>query len=239
MRPPVPKDIRRYDTAPAGPSSTAFRWIAQRLVLRPLVWSLTDVTVTGRAHLRTLTGPFVLVANHSSHLDTPLLLGSLPARLGTTVGVGAAADYFFDARWRAVLTGMVFNAFPVARNGAGRRGLAAALLEAGQPILVFPEATRSRDGEMRSFTAGAAALCIRRGVPCLPVGLAGTYDAMPRGIRWPRRGRPSVRVSFGAPMLAGEDESAEAFAARMETEVVRLRAGAWSVPSRRAHRRAS
>jgi len=133
MRERRPKDIRQYDTAPAGPSSRALRWFSQRMVLKPLVWSLTSVKVTGQSNLADLHGPFVLVANHSSHLDTPLLLGSLPGRLGTTVGVGAAADYFFDARWRAILTGTVFNAFPVARNGRGGGVPASRPLAARQP----------------------------------------------------------------------------------------------------------
>lgn len=223
MRERRPKDIRQYDTAPAGPSSRALRWFSQRMVLKPLVWSLTSVTVTGESHLAALNGPFVLVANHSSHLDTPLLLGSLPGRLGTTVGVGAAADYFFDARWRAILTGTVFNAFPVARNGSGRRGLAASLLKTGQPVMVFPEGTRSRDGEMHEFTAGAAALCIKQGVACLPVGLRGAYAAMPRGRNWPVRGRPRVQVSFGAPMYPAPDETAGQFTARIAASVAALR----------------
>jgi len=235
MRERRPKDIRQYDTAPAGPSSRALRWFSQRMVLKPLVWSLTSVEVTGLSNVAALNGPFVLVANHSSHLDTPLLLGSLPGRLGTTVGVGAAADYFFDARWRAVLTGTVFNAFPVARHGSGRRGLAASLLEKGQPVMVFPEGTRSRDGAMHEFTDGAAALCIKQGVPCLPVGLLGAYAAMPRGRNWPVPGRPRVRVNFGAPMSPNPDETAHQFTIRIAAAVAELReAGPASATGRRA-----
>ncbi len=235
MRERRPKNIKQYDTAPAGPSSRALRWFSQRMILKPLVWSLTSVTVTGRSNIADLHGPFVLVANHSSHLDTPVLLGSMPGRLGTTVGVGAAADYFFDARWRAVITGTVFNAFPVARNGSGRRGLAASLLEQGQPVMVFPEGTRSRDGEMHEFTPGAAALCISRGVPCVPVGLRGTYAAMPRGRNWPVRGRPRVQVSYGMPMYPRADETAGQFTTRIAAAVAELRdAGPAVSPGRSA-----
>lgn len=236
MRERRPKDIKQYDTAPAGKSSRALRWFSQRMVLKPLVWSLTSVTITGKSHVADLKGPFVLVANHSSHLDTPLLLGSLPGRLSITVGVGAAADYFFDARWRAIITGMVFNAFPVARKGGGRRGLAAKLLESGQPVMVFPEGTRSRDGEMHEFTPGAAALCINRNVPCLPVGLHGTFAAMPRGRNWPVPGRPKVRVSFGAPLRPAAEETAVEFTARIAAIVAELRGGAG--PSASSHSQA-
>ena len=76
--------------------------------------------VEGTEYLDGVRGPVVFVANHSSHLDTPLILGSLPERFADRVAVGAAADYFFDARWRAALTALFFNAFPVERYGSRR-----------------------------------------------------------------------------------------------------------------------
>lgn len=197
------------------------RFVAQRMLLKPLVWSLTSVEVTGLEHVRDLDGAFVVVANHSSHLDAPLVLCSLPWRLGIKTAVGAAADYFFDARWRSVVTGIVFNAFPVDRQGGrGRAGVAAELLDDGIPLLVFPEGTRSPDGQMHRFKPGAAALAVSRGVPILPMGLRGAYTAMPRGKNWPARGRPTVHVAFGAPLLPQPGESALALTGRL-SEVVR------------------
>jgi len=101
--------------------------------------------------------------------------------------------------------------------------------------MLFPEGTRSRDGEMHEFTAGAAALCIKQGVPCLPVGLRGAYAAMPRGRNWPVRGRPCVQVSFGAPMCPRPDETAGQFTARIAETVADLREGG---PASAADRRA-
>lgn len=198
------------------------RYVAQRLLLKPLVWTVTSVEVTGQEHLRELDGPFVVAANHSSHLDAPLVLCALPWRLGIRTAVGAAADYFFDARWRAVITGIVFNAFPVDRQGGrGRAGVAAELLDEGIPLLVFPEGTRSKDGRMHRFKPGAAALAVSRGVPIVPMGLRGAYEAMPRGRNWPVRGRPSVHVAFGAPLHPQPGESALALTTRL-SEAVRV-----------------
>ena len=130
-----------------------------------------------------------MVSNHSSHLDAPLLIGALPRQLARYVAAGAAADYFFDVWWRKGLTALFFNAFPVDRTGLrGKRGMATSLLDDGVPLLLFPEGTRSRTGEMGNFKPGAAALCISRDVPCLPVALVGASDAMPRGASWPRQG---------------------------------------------------
>ncbi|MEJ5946221.1 lysophospholipid acyltransferase family protein [Pseudokineococcus basanitobsidens] len=199
------------------------RFVLQRLVLRPLVRSQVSVDVEGAEHVRDLPRPYVVVANHSSHLDAPLVLGALPLRVSQKLAVAAAADYFFDARWRATLTGLVFNAFPVDRDGTrGNRGLAAQLLDEGTPLLLFPEGTRSKDGTMAPFKVGAAALAVTRGVPVVPVGLVGAHDAMPRGRSWPLPGRPPVKVVVGEPLHPHEGETPRAFTQRIALAVERL-----------------
>lgn len=194
--------------------------MAQRLLLKPLVWRLATVSVLGREKLSGVSGPFVVVSNHSSHLDAPLIIGSLPRKLARYVAAGAAADYFYDVWWRKGLTSLFFNAFPVDRTGLrGRRGLATSLLDDGVPLLLFPEGTRSRTGEMGSFKPGAAALCISRDVPCLPLAIVGATEAMPRGKSWPDPGRPPVHVVYGEPMRPEDGESATQFSERIEKEV--------------------
>jgi 1-acyl-sn-glycerol-3-phosphate acyltransferase len=192
-----PDEPREFPTgwARTTPARIARRSL-QRGVLTPLTWSQTRPEVTGREHLDDLKGPIVLVANHASHLDTPLILGSLPAPIAQRIAVGAAADYFFDARWRAAATALVFNAFPVERYRSRRlRSLAPRLLANGWSLLLFPEGTRSEDGWMSPLRMGAAQLCVTQGVAAVPVVLRGTYAAMPRGRNWPVPGRPRVVVS--------------------------------------------
>jgi 1-acyl-sn-glycerol-3-phosphate acyltransferase len=194
--------------------------VAQRLMLKPLVWRLATVTVLGREQLKDVDGPFVVVSNHSSHLDAPLIIGALPRKLARYVAAGAAADYFFDVWWRKGLTALFFNAFPVDRTGLrGRKGLAISLLDDGVPLLLFPEGTRSRTGEMGAFKPGAAALCISRDVPCLPVAIVGASRAMPRGRNWPERGRPPIAVTFGEPMHPDDGETVAHFSDRIAKEV--------------------
>jgi 1-acyl-sn-glycerol-3-phosphate acyltransferase len=207
---------RRY----TSPIHASARFVAQRGVLKPLIWRLATVTVLGREQLKDLNGPFVMVSNHSSHLDAPLLIGALPRRLARYVAAGAAADYFFDVWWRKGLTALFFNAFPVDRTGLrGKRGMATSLLDDGVPLLLFPEGTRSRTGDMGNFKPGAAALCISRDVPCVPVALVGASDAMPRGASWPVKGRPPVYVVFGEPMRPEDGEKAAVFSDRIAKEV--------------------
>jgi 1-acyl-sn-glycerol-3-phosphate acyltransferase len=203
-----------------SPVHAGARFVAQRLILKPTIWRLTTVTVLGRENLESVSGPFVVVSNHTSHLDAPLIISALPARLARYVAAGAAADYFFDVWWRKGLTALFFNAFPVDRTGLrGRKGLATSLLDDGVPLLLFPEGTRSRSGEMGSFKPGAAALCISRDVPCLPVAIVGASEAMPHGKSWPDRGRPPVHVTFGEPLRPEEGEKVAQFSERIAKEV--------------------
>jgi len=196
------------------------RFVAQRLLMKPVIWSLADVTVLGRENLAGLTGPFVVVSNHASHLDAPLILGALPHQLSRYLAANAAADYFFEVKWRKPLTALFFNAFPVDRTGLrGRSSVATTLLDQGVPLLIFPEGGRSRTGEIGTFKPGAAALCKSRDVPCLPVAIVGASDAMPYGANWPERGRPPVWVTFGEPLKAEDDESTIDFSDRIAKEV--------------------
>ena len=196
------------------------RFVAQRGILKPFIWRKATVTVNGLDRLKDVTGPFVAVSNHTSHMDAPLILGALPRKLARYVAAGAAADYFFDVWWRKGLTSLFFNAFPVDRTGLrGRKGLATSLLDDGVPLLLFPEGTRSRTGEMGNFKPGAAALCISRDVPCLPVAIVGASEAMPYGKSWPDRGRPPIWVTFGEPLHAEDGETVAQFSERIAKEV--------------------
>lgn len=206
-------------------SAAAVRYVAQRGLLKSIVWTNTRVKVVGRERLRDLDGAFIVVANHSSHLDTPLIQGALPARLSTHLASGAAADYFFDVKWRRIVTGIFFNTFPVDRGTTRRRpGMSKQLLQRGVPLLIYPEGSRTKTGEMGPFKPGAAALSISCSVPIVPIALVGAYEAMPRGRNWPAPGRKPVTVVFGDPMRATPGETAEQFSARVQRTIADMKA---------------
>lgn len=189
---------REFPTAWARtPAARAVRDTIQRAGLKPLVWSQVRPRVHGLDHLAGIAGPVLFVSNHASHLDAPLILCSLPPAWRSRTAVGAASDYFFDARWRAFGTALVFSTFPVDRSGTGGPGTAGRLLDEGWNLVLFPEGTRSSDGWVQRFKHGAARLAMAHGVPIVPLAIRGSFAAMPKGRSWPRPGRPAVSVRFG------------------------------------------
>ncbi|WP_329530294.1 1-acyl-sn-glycerol-3-phosphate acyltransferase [Streptomyces sp. NBC_01450] len=128
-------------------------------MLKPYVWACARPRVEGREDLGSLSGPAVFVANHASHLDTPLILGALPRPLASRLAVGAAADYFFTSAVAGMSTALLINAFPVQRSGArrGGRSVAMSLLDEGWNVLLYPEGTRSVDGSLGQRVSELAA----------------------------------------------------------------------------------
>ena len=203
-----------------GQSRRRARTIAQTIFFRGLVDRAVRRRVVRAPGAEQLSGGCVVVCNHSSHLDAPMIMSSLPPNLRHEVATGVAADYFFTAWHKRLFTQLVFNAFPVDRKGSGaNRGLTKKLIAAGIPVLIFPEGTRSKDGRMRDFKMGAAALSQSLEVPVLPVALIGAHEAMPKGSSWPRWGRPPVVVALGEPLRHRPNESVPSFNERIQATV--------------------
>jgi 1-acyl-sn-glycerol-3-phosphate acyltransferase len=180
-------------------------------VLGPLMDLYTRRRVNGREHLHALGGPAVFVANHNSHMDTPVILRALPGRWRRRTAVVAAADYFYDKRHKAVAASLVFGTVPLDRSGgagvgAGQTAHLDKIVSDGGSLLVFAEGTRSRDGRVGRLRSGAALLAAQHDLPLVPVYVEGTRSAMPRGHHWMvfKEGRPGRRhpleVRFGAPI---------------------------------------
>lgn len=216
----------RYTSRPRSGA----RFIAQRVLMKPVVWSAVKVTVIGRDNLKDLATPYVAIANHSSHLDAPMVMCGLPWRLARHLSTGVAADYFFDVWWRRGLTKLFFNAFAIERQsddgprGKGRGSSARGLMQRGVSLLVFPEATRGKlaGRTVRSFNPGAAAIASTADAPLLPIALIGTGMAHGKGSSWPGPGRLPVGIAFGEPMRAMPGESATAFMERARRTIVKL-----------------
>ncbi|MBZ5740254.1 lysophospholipid acyltransferase family protein [Nocardioides mangrovi] len=200
----------------------AAREVAQKAGLEPLFRSQVRTRVEGLDVLARIDGPVIFVANHASHLDTPLILLSLPDEWRRRTAVAAAADYFFDTWWRAVGSSLLFNTFPIDRRGGTMAATPGEVLADGWSLVIYPEGTRSTDGWMGKFRMGAAYLAKEYGVPVVPVAHRGTFAAMPRGQGWPSPGRRQLTIRFGEPLVAGPEESVRDFAPRIKSAVAAL-----------------
>jgi 1-acyl-sn-glycerol-3-phosphate acyltransferase len=198
------------------------REIVQMAGVKPLLRSEVALEVAGVDQLRAFDRPALIVANHASHLDTAVLLSTLPTARRRRTAVAAAADYFFGTVWRAAGSAIAFNTFPIERHGGSESPLPGQLLADGWSIIVYPEGTRSPDGFPRRFRMGAAWLAVTHSVPVIPVGIRGTYAAMPRGRVWPRPGRTRVAVRYGAPIFPQTGETPRELAPRIATAVREL-----------------
>ncbi|MEY2435099.1 MAG: 1-acyl-sn-glycerol-3-phosphate acyltransferase [Acidimicrobiaceae bacterium] len=189
-----------------------------------------------------LAQPVIFAANHHSHVDTPLLLSSVPEPWRHKMFVGAAADYFFKTRVTSTASALALNAIPIERTRVSRRSAddAAELIDDGWSMLIFPEGGRSPDGWGQPFRGGAAYLALRCHVPVVPVHLEGTGRIMRKGSK--RLSRSATRITFGRPLWPDEGEDSRRFAARIERAVAALADEAstdWYTARLRAHRAAT
>ncbi len=188
----------------------------QSFILNPTMDYYTRRRTTGREKLTALKGPVILVANHASHIDTPVILAALPRRLRKRTAVAAAADYFYRNRLVAALVSLLFNTVPIERKGGA--GIAKdgshldTLLDQGWSLLLYPEGTRSRSGGTGRVKRGAAVLAAAHKLSIVPIRVTGTAQAMPPGRLWPKRlhgavipKRHRIEVSFGEPIAPTED----------------------------------
>lgn len=176
--------------------------------------------IQGREHLPT-EAPFVLVANHNSHLDTFALQAAVRPRLRAQIYPIAAGDHFFRGWRSSVFSAVVMNALPMWRGKAVRHALAEMrekLMSTGAIFILYPEGTRSRSGELGQFKAGIGMLVADTAIPVVPAWIEGAGEAWPHNRRLPRPGKMSIR--FGPPLSfadtpnrrAGWDEISAALA---------------------------
>jgi 1-acyl-sn-glycerol-3-phosphate acyltransferase len=160
-------------------------------------------------------GGALVVSNHQSHLDPPL------------VGIGCPRQMYYMARdtlFRFAPFGWFIRsigAFPIDREKGGLSGIKEALkkLKHGEMVVMFPEGTRTHDGEIAPFRPGFTTLAVRSKAAILPVAIEGAYEAYPRWRKFPGRGR--IRVHYGKPILPSEyaDYDEQALLAEVERRV--------------------
>lgn len=142
---------------------------------------------------------YIIAANHTSHLDAPAVIAALEVHLDWVYSL-AAQDYFFNNSVKSWLCHNWLNMIPFKRRGKFLDCLPACQEVIGQkkPILFFPEGTRSTNGRLQPLKLGIGILAIKLNVPIVPTYIQGTFQALPKGKRFPKK--CSLEVTFGSPL---------------------------------------
>jgi long-chain acyl-CoA synthetase len=164
------------------------------LAQRALYERLLRTKYEGRSNIPYHTN-FIVAANHASHLDMGLVKMALDDA-GEGLVALAAADYFFDTKYKRAYMENFTNLVPMERSGSLRQSLrhARAYLDRGYNALIFPEGTRSMSGIMADFKPVIGYLALAARVGILPMYLEGTYDAFPKGSRVLKSRDVSARI---------------------------------------------
>ncbi len=143
-------------------------------------------------------GGVLVVSNHQSHFDPPLVGLASHRRMNYL----ARSSLFGFPPFRWLINSL--DAIPIEREGIGLGGIKESLrrLKRGEIVVMFPEGTRTPDGEIGPFHAGFTTLAVRSGAHILPVAIEGAHDAWPKRSRFPRRG--TIHVHYGAPLAPAE-----------------------------------
>ena len=174
------------------------------LIIRGLLQIYNHFEISGHQNLRT-NRSLVIVANHCSHIDTLCLLAALPLRKLHRAFPAAASDYFFQSVPRLWAAAILVNALPFARQARVRQSLSLCrelLANPGTILIIFPEGTRSTTGEVGEFKSGIGALVAGRDVTVVPCFIDGSFQAWPKGKRFPRPRK--VRLVVGTPRNYGD-----------------------------------
>jgi long-chain acyl-CoA synthetase len=200
-------------------------------IIRAILQVATSIKASGIENFQNAQGPFVFVANHSSHLDSVSIAATLPHEIQAQTFAVAAKDYFFDRAWKAFLFRLLINAIPFDRKKRVDEGMRKCreILDGGGSLVIFPEGTRSPDGKLQSFKSGVGPLlCGNKRVRAVPVYIKGAYELMPKGAKKLRSGK--LELLYGKPISFAElDQSPENFirvAKELEAQVAKLSAQA-------------
>jgi 1-acyl-sn-glycerol-3-phosphate acyltransferase len=200
-----------------GPADSAVNLVWSTAV-RAYLKTYHRLRIEGRDNIPA-DGPYVIVANHASHLDTLVLASAVPWRHRRRVFAVAAGDTFFASPLAGMLSAFLINALPVWRHRVGAHAMQDLRDRLGYDrcrYIVFPEGTRTRTGAIGRFKPGIGMLVAGTPVPVVPCRLTGTFAAFSHQHRVPRPRR--VSLSIGEPLRfdhvanhrAGWDEVAAA-----------------------------
>jgi len=199
------------------------RLLADFILHRPLFSLAVSLETEGAEKLAGLAGPVIFIANHTSYLDQPTIMFAMPPAIRYRCATAAWAEFFFvnfnnllQRVWKLCAfeyCSLFMGVFPLPQSSGFRGALhhMGRLVDRGVSLLVFPEGARTADGTLLPFQGGLAVMVRELEIPVVPVAINGLERVLPRGARWPKRGR--VVVSFGEPLDLSRRSTAEILSA--------------------------
>lgn len=200
--------------------------------------NVLDTTIEGESNVPQHVN-FIVAPNHASHIDTGLVKKALGKDVAEQTVAVAAADYWFDTKYKRAYMNNFTTLVPIERTGSLRQSLrhVTRILHEGYNALIFPEGTRSTTGDIAEFKPVIGYLALNQKIGILPIYLWGTFEAYPKGMTIPRR--KSIGAKVGAKigrflsyeelrdMTAGvpNTEAYRLIAARVQHEVENMRDG--------------
>ncbi|MFM7007165.1 MAG: lysophospholipid acyltransferase family protein [Flavobacteriales bacterium] len=159
-------------------------------IVLPLPLKMVGVRVRNKKNLNEVQ-PIIIVANHNSHLDTMALLSSLPSSALALTHPVATAAYFGKKKCLAFLSNLLVNTVLIQKhdNQGGSKALEVLdqTIKAGHSLILFPEGTRGKPGQLEEFRTGVGVLLLQNpDVKYLPVWIEGTGNILPKGALWLR-----------------------------------------------------
>ena len=197
------------------PDKIAYHTVRTSVTVFCRVWC--RMSIEGRENFPA-SGPFILAPTHRSIIDTPVASGVYRKRMRFM----GADKWWSNRHFGKFLTAL--GGFPVSRGSADREALrrCIAVIEGGEPLVLFPEGERKSGPVVQPLFEGAAYVAMKTGVPIVPVGIGGSERAMPKGTKliYPRK----MHVIVGAPLTMPVTDSPKAQRAAARQLTTDLRA---------------
>lgn len=212
----APRHFRFWTNTPLG---RALRQGCDLLIHYPLLRSFVSLESIGTEKLVEIEAPVLFIANHTSLLDQPVIMFSLPRSWRYRTATAAWEEFFFKnyrnragQLWKRLTyeySSGAANVFPLPQTGSFRHALQfmGKLADHRLNILLFPEGERTQDGQLLPLQPGLGIMVQELGIPVVPVRINGLFKVLPRGARWPKRGK--VTVTFGAALHFHGEEAGE------------------------------
>ena len=199
-------------------------WTIAPLWARAIFWLCADApTITGWDDLpeaiRSEREPVIFMSNHESNLDPPVLISAIP--IPAVYLAKKEIKWMFPVGWAADMAGTIFIDRSTRERAIKSLHRAAKEIQGGKSVVIFPEGTRTRTGELLQFKKGGFAMAEEAGVRIVPLATVGGRSVLPPGAVHIRPGR--YVVAFGAPVDPKAFPNRDALMAEVRERISRLR----------------